>query len=422
MSNASGRGAPQYYTTIQIADVNGDGKADVCGRGAAGFECWLSSGTAFSSTITSTEFSDASGGSASKYYGTIQLADVNGDGMADVCGRAAAGFLCFLSEGTKFGAEVSTDEYSDSRGFDTPEYYTTLQMGDLDGDGKADVCGRGAAGISGRLSSGTAFGTVVAGPTLSDTSGWDGVQYYETISLVGSLGGKEKAPVDGGREDASGLKDAEAEGDVSGVKDAEARSDARATRDSSADAPGRTLDDATSSSGNEAGDASVGSGGGCSCRAARTDETGRSPVTALLVVLALLATRRPTTPRSMSWRRRISSVIALGLIVGRTSSCGRLFTTTVADAATACRADAGRGCSGGDRGAAATHGDARVSAADTERPADTGSADATATGCPELADTDPWKDRLGAHTLAERGAILGCAHQGSRSPSHEIWA
>jgi hypothetical protein len=49
-------------------------------------------------------------------------------------------------------------------------------------------------------------------------------------------------------------------------------------------------------------------------------------------------------------------------------------------------------------------------AGDAERPADTGSADATATGCPELADTDPWEDRLGAHTLADRGVILGCAH------------
>lgn len=37
-------------------------------------------------------------------------------------------------------------------------------------------------------------------------------------------------------------------------------------------------------------------------------------------------------------------------------------------------------------------------------------ADASATGCPELLEIDPWADRLGAHTLASRGEILACAH------------
>jgi alpha-beta hydrolase superfamily lysophospholipase len=30
--------------------------------------------------------------------------------------------------------------------------------------------------------------------------------------------------------------------------------------------------------------------------------------------------------------------------------------------------------------------------------------------CPELLETDPWQDRLGAHPLADRGRLLSCAH------------
>lgn len=33
--------------------------------------------------------------------------------------------------------------------------------------------------------------------------------------------------------------------------------------------------------------------------------------------------------------------------------------------------------------------------------------------CPELATADIWKDRLGAHTLADRGKLLACAHAGT---------
>ncbi|APR84397.1 secretory lipase [Minicystis rosea] len=42
-------------------------------------------------------------------------------------------------------------------------------------------------------------------------------------------------------------------------------------------------------------------------------------------------------------------------------------------------------------------------------------ATATATLCPELGGLDPWADRLGKHTLADRGAIVGCVHAASVS-------
>src|SRR5689334_11254120 len=92
-SDANGSGQSKHGTTIVLGDVNGDGRADLCGRGAAGIFCALSSGSAFGPPIFAiNNFSDAFGwGAADYYYGSIRLADLNGDSRADICGRGAAG-------------------------------------------------------------------------------------------------------------------------------------------------------------------------------------------------------------------------------------------------------------------------------------------------------------------------------------------
>ena len=40
---------PSFWGTIRFPDVNGDGTADVCGRGGIGIVCGVSNGTSFSS-------------------------------------------------------------------------------------------------------------------------------------------------------------------------------------------------------------------------------------------------------------------------------------------------------------------------------------------------------------------------------------
>ncbi len=294
LSDSEGWSDPKYYTTIQLGDVNGDGKADVCARAAAGFRCWLSNGSGFPTEISTTEFSDSSGWGDAKYYGTIQLADVDGDGKEDVCARAAAGFMCLFSTGTGFGAKVSTTEYSDSSGWGTPDYYTTLQTGDVDGDGKADVCARGSAGVTCRLSSGSGFGTGVTGPGLSNAEGWDSAQYYETFALVGSLGKKPASAGDagGGGADGGGADGGGADGGGSvGDRDAGRKVDAAARASASRDAstakksPSDASDDATP-------EATAGNNSGCSCRTAQDAETDASPLSALVGAVALLGCSR----------------------------------------------------------------------------------------------------------------------------------
>lgn len=106
LSDAKGWNNSPYWNTIQYADVNHDGQADICGRGIAGVYCGLSNGTGFSPvTLWEGNFSDANGWNNQPYWNTIQYADVNGDGLTDVCGRGIAGVYCGLSNGSTFPAQ-----------------------------------------------------------------------------------------------------------------------------------------------------------------------------------------------------------------------------------------------------------------------------------------------------------------------------
>jgi hypothetical protein len=95
--------------------------------GAAGVYCALSSGSSFSSLRLTGDFSDAAGWTQLIYYGSIRLADVNGDKIDDLCGRAAAGIVCALNngDGTFKPLQLWTTDFSDAYGWDQPQYATT---------------------------------------------------------------------------------------------------------------------------------------------------------------------------------------------------------------------------------------------------------------------------------------------------------
>jgi MYXO-CTERM domain-containing protein len=183
-SDANGWTSPRYASTMQLADINGDGKADACGRADAGITCVLSTGSAFGTTITGPAWSDAAGWYLPQYYATVQFADVNGDGMSDVCGRGPLGVTCALATGTGFGTPFAGPAWSDAAGWNVPNRYRTIRFADIDGDGKADVCGRSSDGIHCAISSGTGFGASFSGPAWTDAVGWGTAAYASTIQLV----------------------------------------------------------------------------------------------------------------------------------------------------------------------------------------------------------------------------------------------
>jgi hypothetical protein len=174
-----------HYATIRMGDVNADGLADACIRSNDAFHCALSNGEGFEEmTVWREGISDAGTWGNARYWQTIRLADVNGDGRDDFCARHAAGFSCWLSDGVTFADRIEGPGWSDAAGFTLPHYYGTLRMGDINGDGMADVCIRGGAGMGCALSDGAGFPTAITGPAWGDAQGFSAARFWSTIRMA----------------------------------------------------------------------------------------------------------------------------------------------------------------------------------------------------------------------------------------------
>ena len=184
LSDAGGWDAARYYATIRMGDVTGDGRADLCARAAAGMLCWPSDGAALGASFAGPTLSDDSGWGHPRHYTTIRMADLDGDGRADLCARAAAGLRCWLATGDGFGPSIAGPEWSDGAGYADASHYGTLRFGDIDGDGRADACIRGPEGMQCARSTGDGFAAPFAGPAWSDASGWGAPRYWSTIRLA----------------------------------------------------------------------------------------------------------------------------------------------------------------------------------------------------------------------------------------------
>ncbi|MCA9620668.1 MAG: VCBS repeat-containing protein [Myxococcales bacterium] len=247
-------------TSLRFGDVDGNGRIDACVRKPSGIWCALGQPGVVEAPLErwSSSFSAANGWDGESHAPTIQLMDMDGDGDADICGRGVEGVFCALSVGTgaapaeKWSVEIDySDEYPDNKqpfsyltfriidigGSKQPDvcigvpglhcainkapgtlelnlsskwqgmtdhpswkeeqYYRTIQFPDLDGDGLRDVCARGEGGLYCALSLGTAFDTHhFMLPELADQMGWNQKIRYRTLRVV---------DVDGdGRPDACG--------------------------------------------------------------------------------------------------------------------------------------------------------------------------------------------------------------------------
>ena len=137
--------------SLVIGDVDNDGVRDACGRNAQGITCMLSS-TSFLAVPWATVFgvTDATPGTAA----SLAAIDANDDTHDEICGVAAEGVLC-ISRGMETPPKARTT---------FPDPAGTVWIGELDGDGYADWCTQTQAG--------PACGTQAQANRTTDGSPW----------------------------------------------------------------------------------------------------------------------------------------------------------------------------------------------------------------------------------------------------------
>ncbi len=128
-----------WSASFALGDVDGDGRADACGRSAAGLACANSSGASFGHLRAWGRVDGA--GEAS---GAVELGDLNGDGRADACFVRAGAVACAFSTGHAFTAPTNWAEASS-----LPELAAGAMpsLADVNGDGRADLCLTARSGV-----------------------------------------------------------------------------------------------------------------------------------------------------------------------------------------------------------------------------------------------------------------------------------
>jgi Ca2+-binding RTX toxin-like protein len=194
--DASGWDSNNHYPR-ELADVNGDGRADIVGFGEAGVFVSLTSGNGDFGPLSFElqAFGNSSGGWNTQDHYPRQLADVNGDGMADIVGFGEAGvYVSLASGGGHFGPlEFKLAAFGPSTsGWNSNDQFPR-ELADVNGDGMADIVGFGQNGVYEALATGGGnFGPLefkYAGFSPS-TGGWNSNDQFPRQLADVNLDGK----------------------------------------------------------------------------------------------------------------------------------------------------------------------------------------------------------------------------------------
>ncbi|MGF6425632.1 FG-GAP-like repeat-containing protein [Bradyrhizobium elkanii] len=181
-----------------LADINGDGRSDIIGFGEAGTYIALASSGGFSAAKFSlSNFGQDQGwGSTDRYL--RKVADVNGDGRADVVGFGQAGtYVAHANPNDGLDPAIfSLSNFGPNQGWSSADRFPR-SVADVNGDGRADIVGFGQAGVWVALANGSGGFTppnlVLA--NFGQDQGWDSNDHY--LRTVADANGDGRADIFG---------------------------------------------------------------------------------------------------------------------------------------------------------------------------------------------------------------------------------
>lgn len=197
----AGGWSSQNLTPRVMADVNGDGKADIIGFGESATYVSLATATGFAGAavgINSFGFSATGGGWASNDTFHRTLGDVNGDGKADIIGFGNAGIYISLATSngqfaspslrlSLFGTDASAGGWSSNDAL-------PREVADINGDGMDDIVGFGNSGVwvalaTGNGNFGAPFLSLASFGKDASAGGWaSDTQYHRELADVNGDG------------------------------------------------------------------------------------------------------------------------------------------------------------------------------------------------------------------------------------------
>ncbi len=177
-----------------LADLTGDGRADIVGFGDAGV--WVSlnngNGTFANPTKVVDNFGYNAGGWRVEKHPRF-LADLTGDGRADIVGFGDAGVWVSLNNGNGTFANPTkvVDNFAYNAGGWRVEKHPRF-LADLTGDGRADIIGFGDAGVWESLNNGSGGlpqPTMVVANFAYTAGGWRVERHPRFVAGTGAVGG-----------------------------------------------------------------------------------------------------------------------------------------------------------------------------------------------------------------------------------------
>ena len=184
-----------------LGDVNGDGRSDIVGFGSGGAYVSLgqSDGTFATAILGLNDFGAgaSAGGWTSQDTFPRMLGDVNGDGLDDIVafGSNWVSVAVSLGDGTFAPRELIYEGFATNVGGWSSQNQYPRMLGDVNGDGRAEIIGFGNSGVRVSLSEGIGADTLNGGTgddliyaaEGSDTI--DGGEGIDTVNYTGAASG-----------------------------------------------------------------------------------------------------------------------------------------------------------------------------------------------------------------------------------------